>query len=78
MSAKRVKAGGSYYIISRSLGLPIGGTIGLALFVGLFFSVSLYIIGFSESFLAYFGIGIPRPPANSGSGACPTSIEPRS
>ena len=30
---KKVRAGGSYYIISRSLGLPIGGTLGLALFV---------------------------------------------
>ncbi len=51
---KRVKAGGSYYILSRSLGLPIGGALGIALFVGLSFSVSLYVIGFSESFLGYF------------------------
>ena len=29
---KKVKAGGTYYMISRSLGLPIGGTLGLALF----------------------------------------------
>ncbi len=53
---KKVKAGGTYYIISRSLGLPIGGTLGLALFVGLSFSVSLYLIGFSESFLDYWGL----------------------
>lgn len=52
---KRVKAGGSYYILSRSLGLPIGGALGIALFVGLSFSVSLYVIGFSESFLGYIG-----------------------
>ena len=51
---KKVKEGGTYYIISRSLGLPIGGTLGLALFVGLSFSVSLYLIGFSESFLSYW------------------------
>ena len=51
---KRVRAGGPYYIVSRSLGLPIGGTLGIALFVGLSFSVSLYIIGFSESFLSFF------------------------
>jgi amino acid transporter len=55
---KRVKTGGTYFIISRSLGLPIGGTLGLALFVGLSFSVSLYLIGFSESFLGYFGIAV--------------------
>lgn len=51
---KKVKEGGTYYIISRSLGLPIGGTLGLALFVGLSFSVSLYLIGFAESFLSYW------------------------
>lgn len=51
---KKVKEGGTYYIISRSLGLPIGGTLGLALFVGLSFSVSLYLIGFAESFLGYW------------------------
>jgi len=53
---KKVKEGGTYYIISRSLGLPIGGTLGLALFVGLSFSVSLYLIGFAESFLGYFNL----------------------
>jgi amino acid transporter len=53
---KKVEAGGTYFMISRSLGLPIGGTLGLALFVGLSFSVSLYIIGFSESFLGYWGL----------------------
>ncbi|MEJ7646530.1 MAG: amino acid permease [Chryseolinea sp.] len=52
---KKVEAGGSYYMISRSLGLPIGGTLGLALFAGLSLSVSLYLIGFSESLLSYLG-----------------------
>lgn len=51
---KSVGAGGPYYIVSRSLGLPIGGTLGLALFVGLAFSISLYVIGFSESLLLFF------------------------
>ncbi|MCF8372151.1 MAG: amino acid permease [Bacteroidales bacterium] len=55
---KKVEAGGTYFIISRSLGLPIGGTLGLALFVGLSFSVSLYLIGFAESFLSYWGFGM--------------------
>ncbi len=53
---KKVKEGGTYFIISRSLGLPIGGTLGIALFVGLSFSVSLYLIGFSESFLGYLDL----------------------
>ena len=55
---KKVKAGGTYYIISRSLGLPVGGTLGLALFVGLSFSVSMYLVGFSESFLSYWGLPV--------------------
>ncbi|MBE0663587.1 MAG: amino acid permease [Bacteroidales bacterium] len=53
---KRVETGGTYFMISRSLGLPIGGTLGLALFVGLSFSVSLYLIGFSETFLTALGL----------------------
>ncbi|MFW5708250.1 MAG: Na-K-Cl cotransporter, partial [Bacteroidota bacterium] len=55
---KKIETGGSYYIISRSLGLPIGGTLGLALFVGLSFSVSLYLIGFAEVFLGIFGFEV--------------------
>jgi amino acid transporter len=51
---KPVKNGGTYFMISRSLGLPIGGTLGISLFVGLAFSVSLYLIGFAESFLQYW------------------------
>ena len=57
---KKVKAGGTYYIISRSLGLPIGGTLGVALFFGLSLSVSLYLIGFSESFLGFFDFPITK------------------
>jgi amino acid transporter len=57
---KKVEAGGTYYMISRSLGLPIGGTLGLALFIGLSFSVSLYLIGFSESFLSYVGFDVTK------------------
>lgn len=49
---KKVKAGGIYYILSRSLGLPMGGAIGIALFVGTALSISLYIVGFTESFLS--------------------------
>ena len=57
---KKVQAGGNYYIVSRSLGLPIGGTLGIALFIGLSFSVSLYIIGFSESFLGFWGLEVTK------------------
>ena len=54
---KKVGAGGVYYVLSRSLGLPIGGAIGLTLFVGTALSISLYLIGFSESLNAYFELG---------------------
>ena len=53
---KRVGAGGPYYIVSRSLGLPIGGTLGIALFLGLSISIAFYIIGFCESFLPTIGV----------------------
>ncbi len=53
---KKVRAGGAYYIVSRSMGLSMGGTIGVALFVGLSFSISLYIIGFTESVLDFFSL----------------------
>lgn len=53
---KNVGAGGPYYIVSRSLGLPIGGALGLALFTGLCFSTSLYVIGLSESILSTLGV----------------------
>lgn len=53
---KKVGAGGPYYIISRSFGLPIGGAVGGALFLGLSLSISLYLVGFSESFLAAIGV----------------------
>ncbi|MDH3529785.1 MAG: amino acid permease, partial [Acidobacteriota bacterium] len=53
---KKVGAGGIYYILSRSMGIPIGGAIGLALYVGTAFSIALYLIGFAESFNGYFGL----------------------
>ncbi|HPE57532.1 MAG TPA: hypothetical protein PK904_14085 [Bacteroidales bacterium] len=49
---KRIKAGGIYYVLSRSLGLPMGGAIGITLFVGTALSISLYLVGFAESVLS--------------------------
>ena len=45
----KVKGGGAYYIISRSLGLEIGAAIGLPLFLAQALGVSFYITGFAES-----------------------------
>jgi len=52
---KKIGAGGIYYVLSRSMGIPIGGSIGIALYVGTAFSIALYLIGFAESFNGYFG-----------------------
>lgn len=46
-SNRTIGGGGVYYIISRSLGLPIGGAIGLALYLATALGISLYVIGFS-------------------------------
>lgn len=54
---KKIGAGGIYYVLSRSMGIPIGGSIGIALYVGTAFSISLYLIGFAESFNEYVGFG---------------------
>ena len=56
---KKVKAGGIYYILSRSLGLPIGGAIGIALFVATALSIAMYIVGFGESFNNALGLSHP-------------------
>ena len=42
---KKIKAGGIYYMLSRSLGFPIGGAIGITLFIATALSISLYLIG---------------------------------
>lgn len=49
-----VKGGGAYYMISRSLGLEVGGAVGIPLFLAQAFSVALYILGFSESMVSIF------------------------
>lgn len=49
-----VKAGGAYYLISRSLGVEMGGAIGIPLYLAQAFSVALYVMGFSESMVAIF------------------------
>jgi amino acid transporter len=47
---QKVEGGGAYYIISRSFGLNIGGSIGIALFLSQAISIAFYIIAFTEAF----------------------------
>jgi len=63
----RVEGGGEYFIISRSFGLNIGATIGIALYFSQAISVAFYIIAFTEAFeplfnwlLTSFDISLPR------------------
>lgn len=49
-----VRVGGAYYMIGRSLGLEIGGAVGIPLYLAQALSVALYTIGFAESVVATF------------------------
>ncbi len=45
----KVKGGGDYYLISRTLGKEFGGAIGLVLFLAQSVSIGFYCIGFGEA-----------------------------
>jgi amino acid transporter len=51
---QKVEGGGEYYIISRSFGLVIGSTIGVALYFSQAISVAFYIMAFAEAFSSLF------------------------
>lgn len=61
---QRVEGGGEYFIISRSFGLVIGATIGIALYLSQAISVAFYIIAFTEAFqpLFHWLIQVLQPP----------------
>jgi amino acid transporter len=47
---QRVAGGGVYYVLSRSFGLRIGGSIGIALYLSQAISIAFYVIAFGEAF----------------------------
>ncbi len=51
----KVKGGGDYYLISRTLGVEFGGAIGIVLYLAQSVSVAFYCIGFSEAVSALLG-----------------------
>ncbi len=51
---QRVRTGGAYYMISRSLGIETGGAVGIPLYIAQGLSVALYTIGFAESVVRAF------------------------
>jgi len=48
----RVRGGGAYYLISRSLGAEFGGSIGIVFFLAQAIAVAMYVFGFTEAFAA--------------------------
>ncbi len=48
----RMKGGGAYFILSRSLGLEAGAALGIPLALAQIISVSFYISGFTEALVA--------------------------
>jgi amino acid transporter len=52
----KVKGGGDYYLISRTLGVEFGGAIGLVLFLAQSVSIAFYCIGFGEAVSAIAGV----------------------
>ncbi|VAX28100.1 Na-K-Cl cotransporter [hydrothermal vent metagenome] len=55
----KIGAGGAYSIISKSLGLEAGGSIGIPFYISQSLSAALYIAGFTEGWLMIF----PHHPA---------------
>ncbi|XP_020283580.1 bumetanide-sensitive sodium-(potassium)-chloride cotransporter [Pseudomyrmex gracilis] len=57
-----IKGGGTYYMISRSLGPEFGGSIGLIFSLANAVACSMYVVGFCESMVdflkSYFGVCI--------------------
>ena len=58
----KVKGGGDYYLISRTLGLEFGGAIGIVLFLAQSVSIAFYCIGFGEALAAIFAPGFSLSP----------------
>ena len=55
----RIGAGGAYSIISQSLGLEVGGSVGIPLYLSQALAVALYVFGFREGWAWVF----PEHPA---------------
>ncbi len=50
----KIGAGGAYAIISQSLGLEVGGSLGIPRYVSQGLAVTMYIFGFREGWLSIF------------------------
>jgi amino acid transporter len=61
-TTRRVRGGGVYFLISRSLGVSYGGAIGLVMFSAQAISVGFYCVGFAEGATNL----VPMLPAGAG------------
>lgn len=59
-SNTRVRGGGVYFMISRSLGVEFGGSIGVVFYLAQAISVAMYVIGFTEAAIATFPDLLPH------------------
>jgi amino acid transporter len=66
---RKVRGGGVYFLISRSLGIGYGGSLGLVLYVALAISAAFYCVGFGEGVAALFPDGPPHLMQSSAAGA---------
>lgn len=51
----RVRGGGEYFLISRTLGIEFGGAVGVVLYLAISVSIAFYAIGFSEAVVDALG-----------------------
>jgi amino acid transporter len=58
----KVKGGGDYYLISRTLGFEFGGAIGIVLFLAQSVSIAFYCIGFGEVLATTLAIQLKAAP----------------
>jgi amino acid transporter len=65
----RVKGGGDYYVISRTLGPEFGGALGLVLFLAQSVSIAFYCIGFGEALMDIVPVGWAMSPRLAAAGA---------
>ncbi len=56
----KVRGGGEYFLISRTLGIEFGGAVGVILYLAISVSIAFYAIGFSEAVVDALGRDDPR------------------
>lgn len=69
-------AGGSYYMISRSLGPEFGGAVGLCFYLGTTFAGAMYILGTIEILLVRAWSFSPHGAEGSGPGRAALPVLP--